>query len=536
MSAQVNSAAGKDGALSDQIRELFRQNPIVWGMYYFPHYFKKESPGFHLRVLQYARNYFDVAVQAPRGSAKSVLLTFLDTAHDIAHKASEFTILIQNTFSKAAGSLENIKMEFRTNERLKRDYGVMMRRDAEGDAIFRLPDGWECRVLCKGSDQLGSIRGERYGAYRPRRIKIDDIEDDELVKNPERRQDLESEFNEVIKYAGEAGETKIIVMGTILHDDSLMAKLVAKDNYKHFKKLFYKARYELDGEIRSLWPEKWTVEDLNEMEKQDPVGFAKEMQGDPSSGSLETIRRADFRYWRIEGTDAVLLDEEGGVRGRWALRDCKAAIGCDLAWEEDQASDFSAIVPGFVTPANDLLVEEFIAKKGLRPDELEEILFSMTARLEMITGKRVCIGFEKAKLEKVMKWFLGEAQRRRNKWLWLKDISWGTKDKVERVLTRLANRYSQHAVYHKRGMGDLENQLIRLRSVAHDDIADALSMLPEMLAFAPSGPQVSKKVDNFDWWAKQSSAYRNSSQGRQKYIFGQKQKASAIRTVMAPPV
>ena len=509
----------------------FSENELVFGMYFYPHYFRSESPVFHLRICREANSNLYLAVQAPRGSSKSTLMGFLKPSHKICFKKSRFRIIVQNTYAKAASSLENIKKEFKDNEKLKRSFGIVLRKDAEGDTIFRHLDGFETRVLCKGADQLGSIRGERFGAYRPDAIDVDDLEDDEMVKNPERRMELEKQFNEVLKYAGEHKVTKIHVIGTILHDDSLLAKLLSKDNYKHFKKLFYKARNEKGEEKVSLWPQKWSLADLEEMEKDDPSGFAKEMQGDPSSGSLETIRRQDFRYWKIENNCAVLFNQDFSVKARWDLKDCKAAIACDLAWEEGQANDFSAIVPGFCTPDNDILVDDYIARRGMRPDELENIIFDLSDKYARLTGKRVPVGFEKAKLEKVMKWFLKEAQKRRNQWLWLKDISWGTKDKIERILARLGNRYAQHSVYHKKGMGDLENQMIRLRSVKNDDIADATGMLPEMLSFAPSKKKEVKSEESFNWWRKQTPIYREKQ--KKNYLFGQKIKASCIKTIKA---
>lgn len=512
--------------MSSTVDQLYANNKLLWGKFYFPHYFRKDSPPFHIQIIKVCGENHYVAIHAPRGSAKSTAETFLDSVHGITMKKERFIVIVQNTYAKAAGTLNNIKFEFKYNERLIADYKIDMElKDAEGDTIFRHPDGFMVRVLCKGADQLGSIRGERFGAYRPTLILVDDLEDDEMVRNSERREELEKQFNEVLNYAGEAGETRIIVIGTVLHDDSLLAKMLSKDKYGRFKKLFYKAR----NADSSLWPEKWSVEDLNQMEKDDPVGFAKEMQGDPSSGSLETIRRADFRYWRVEEQQAVLYGGDGEVVSRWRLSDCKAAIGIDLAWESKQASDFSAIVPGLLTPANDLLVDDYVCKKGMRPDEFETLIFNMNDRYEKITGKRVQFGFEKAKLEKVMKWFLQESMKRRNKWLWFKDINWGTQDKVSRIMFRLANRYSQHSVYHKKGMGDLENQLIRLRSAAHDDICDALGMLPEMLAYAPSKEKLKVPEDRFMELRKHTSLYRERN--KTKYIFGTGQKPLPFKIV-----
>ena len=511
-------------SMSPQIK-IYTDNKLLFGKFYFPHYFRKASPPFHLQIVKTCSDNLFVAIKAPRGSAKSTVTTFLDTMHGISLKKERFIVIVQNTYAKAAGSLNNIKYEFRYNEKLKQDFNINMEvKDAEGDTVFSHKDGFMCRVLCKGADQLGSIRGERFGAYRPTLIIVDDIEDDEMVKNPERRTELEKQFNEVLNYAGEAGETRIVVDGTILHDDSLLAKMVSADKYKRFKKLKYKAR---DNGV-SLWPEKWSLSDLDEMERDDPVGFAKEMQGDPSSGSLETIRREDFRYWNIVEGFAVLYGQDSTVTAKWRLNECKAGVGIDMAWEDKKASDFTAVVPGLITPGNDLLIDTYVNKKGIRPDLFENIIFDLDERYSAMTGKRVCFGFEKAKLEKVMKWFLQEAMKRRGKYLWFKDIAWGTQDKIERIMFRLANRYAQHAIYHRVGMGDLENQLIRLRSTAHEDLCDAVAMLPEILQFAPLKTSAPVKKDIFNWLQKQTTGYRFRNMRTSQYIFGSQRQESVL--------
>lgn len=520
-----------------ELYERFSKDAFLWGLLYCEKHFTKEPGRFHIQISDAAQAERFLAVQAPRESAKSTILTFLHTFHGICFKKYRFIVIVQNTFSKAAGSLDTIKSEFRENPMVAMDFPVALERDSQGDAIFRHRDGSKTRVLCKGADQIGSLRGEKFGAYRPDLIIIDDLEDDELVKNPERRQALKDDFDQALLPAGQRGVVKIIAIGTILHDDCLMADLaVALNNkYPEFKKLFFRAR-NVDpktNEKYSLWPEQWSVEDLDRLEQEKPAVFAKEYQGDPSSGSLETIQRKDFRLWNIVEGHVLLYDASGSILSQWRLTDCKAAIATDLAWEDKQASDFSAVVPGLVTPGNDILVDSYIAKKGLRPNELENLLFELSAKYEFLTGKRVQIGFEKAKLEKVMKWFLGEAQRRRNKWLWLTDINWGTKDKIERVLARLGNRYAQHSIFHRRGMGELENQLIRLRSVAHDDIADATAMLPEMLAFASTKKAPTAKTDKFEWLRTRTANWKSKEQQKTPYVFGRKERTLPFKTIEA---
>lgn len=515
---------------TDASYTLFEQQPILFGKFYFPHHLRDRSPYFHWIIIteSYANKFF--ACEAPRGSAKSTVLSFLKVLHRVAFKHKRFIVIVQNTYKKAVGTLESIKDEVRWNESFRRDFGIELEKDAEGDTIFRSRDGFRTRILCKGVEQIGSIRGEKFGAYRPDYILGDDMEDDEMVKSAERRQSLKELFDNALIPAGDIKSLDVDIIGTILHDDALMNHLVSLSSYGEYRKLFFKARYEnkVTGQRESLWPERWTVAELNEMERLKPEAFAKEMQGDPSSGSLETISREDFRIWKVSDGVVVLLNEDGGINAQWKWTDCKAAIAVDLAWEDKKVSDYSAIVPGLVTPHNDILIDTYIVRRGMRPDELERIIFEMSARYGKLTGKRVQIGFEKAKLEKVMKWFLQEAMRRRNEWLWMKDINWGTQDKVERILARVGNRYAQHTVYHRPGMGDLENQLIRLRSVAHDDIADCVGMLPEMLAYAPVLGKTKQPEDLFKFLQKQTTGWRGRSRRDSNYIFGQRQTASVV--------
>lgn len=525
---------GKNYMPTEPSYTIIEDFPILFGVKYFPHHFRDRSPYFHWLLIQESYDSKFTAIQAPRGSAKSTLLSFLKLTHRIAFKQKRFIVIVQNTYRKAVGTLENIKDEVRWNESFARDFGITLEKDAEGDTIFRSRDGFRTRVLCKGVEQIGSIRGEKFGAFRPDYILGDDMEDDEMVKSSERRQSLRELFDNALIPAGDIKELDVDIIGTILHDDSLMAALVSRTEYTEYRKLFFKARFvnTVTGLRESLWPERWTVADLDEMEKLKPEAFAKEMQGDPSSGSLETIRREDFRQWRIEEGCAVLYGADGEVVSRWRLNECRAGVGIDLAWEDKKASDFTAVVPGLITPANDLLVDDYICKKGMRPDEFENIIFDLDARYSLLTGKRVCFGFEKAKLEKVMKWFLTEAMKRRAKYLWFRDISWGTQDKVERIMFRVANRYAQHSIYHKKNMGDLENQLIRLRSTAHDDIVDGLGMLPEILAFAPVREKEKPAQDIFRFLQKQTAAYRGRSLRTSQYMFGHKRNESVVDAKM----
>jgi hypothetical protein len=277
---------------------------------------------------------------------------------------------------------------------------------------------------------------------------------------------------------------------------------------------------EVGGKRVSLWDYKWTVDELVSMSKTDPVKFAKEIQNDPSTGLLQDIMREDFRYWYSEEGQFVLLGESGQIISRFDPHTCKAAIACDLAWEEKRESDYTVVMPAFITPQSDILIDTYICEKGIKPDKLEEILFPMEKRLREMTKSPVPIGFEKAKHEKVMKHLLRLAMRTRNQALWFKDLEWD-KDKIQRIITRLQPRYKQHMIFHRKGMGDLESQLVRVRSAAHDDLADAAQGIVQLLEYPKAKVAQVEEDDAFNWWRKKAIQMR-SAPPKKDYVFGNK--------------
>ena len=516
--------------------KIFNENPLLWGLYYFPHHFRSRTPQFHIKILKEVMNNRYFACQCPRESAKSTILAFLYPEHGITFKKFRFIVIVQNTYLKAAQSLETIKSEFRNNRFLKDDFSVTISKDSTGDSVFTHPDGFQTRVLCKGAEQIGSVRGEKFGAYRPDLILIDDLEDDDMVRSVERRRNLEDLYNNALVPAGDAETCQYIAIGTILHDDCLMAKLVSPNFYPEYRKLFYRALYKdrVEGTWRSLWEEKWSVDRLFQMRKEKPDVFAKEYQGNPVSGGMRKFDKDDFRRWYIEDDQYFLLGEENRVTSSGRLADCRAAIGVDLAWEERKEADDTVLMPGFLTPNSELLIDDYFNEKGVRPDQLEELLFQMEMRLKKITGKTVYIGFEKAKLEKVTKWFLKQAMMRRNYWLNLKDVPWVT-DKVSRIVTPLQPRYKLHSIYHKKGMGDLEYQLLRIPSGTHEDLPDAEQILCRLLEYAPSLTKTKEKIEDphFEWLRNQVLEKKQKRVNKTKTPFAFGKNSTKLRELPA---
>ncbi|MBF0252547.1 MAG: hypothetical protein HQL29_01905 [Candidatus Omnitrophica bacterium] len=507
-----------------EILEQLEQSPYVWGRTFCKHHFRSKSPKFHIEILNAVQEERYLAVAAPRESAKSTMLAFLYPLHSICFKKRRFIVIVSNTFKKGAGALETIKKEIRENKRINEDYPIEITKDAEGDSIFRHSDGFEIRVLCKGAEQIGSIRGEKFGAYRPDLILGDDIEDDELVRNPQRRRELEQVINEALIPAGDRKVCKYVIIGTILHDDSFMAKLVSSKHYPDFKKMKYQAL--TDG--KSLWSEKWTVNELLKIQKEKPSVFAKEYQNDPVSGSMAIFKKEDFRYWEQYDNSFNLFDDEGNIVGKGKMNECRAAIACDLAWSDKRTADETVLMPAFLTPDNQVIVGDYINEKGMKPDRFSEHLFLMVEKLEKLTDSTVDVGFEKAMLEKVTNWMLKKEMKDRNKYLFIKELKWD-KDKISRIETTLQARYAQHVLYHKQGMGDLEHQLMRFPSAAHDDLCDALCGVVRLLKTPKNiKANMGQEDDMFDWLRDNAVPNNKKPIAAGNFLFG-KQKHFSIQ-------
>ena len=472
-----------------------------------------------------------LAIGAPRESAKSTIINFDYVAHCIRFKRKRFIVIIANPFKKAATYLDAIKREFSENENLKTKFPeIKIVKDAEGDSIFRHADGFETKVLCKGVEQIGTIRGQKFKYSRPDLIICDDIEDDEMVKNPERRKELQEYYDEAVVPAGEQGKCQYIIIGTILHDDSQLAKMLSKDKYTEFKKMMFQALIDYPKEPKSLWNEKWTVDTLLKMMKEKPSVFAKEYQNDPASGSNVRFEKKDFRYWRNENGRYILFGPENEVLTTGLLSDCKAAIACDLAWKEKRSSgaDSTVILPGYLTPDSNILLEDYVHKTGMRPDEFIEQIFLMVERLEKLTGSSIPVGFEKAMLENVTQWMMQKQMKAMNKFIMTKELVWDA-DKETRIEIRLQPRYSQHSIFHKQGMGDLEQQLVRFPSATHDDIIDAEQGLVQLLKYPKTIKSQTESSSLFDQIRQHAIDSKKATEKKPFHGFGNKTKGAGWR-------
>lgn len=234
------------------------------------------------------------ALAAPREHAKSTAFTHDYVLANVLFRVEEYVILVSSNEEMAIEHLGDIAKELRDNEDLIAEFRIKrFLVDAKTDIIVEMQDGHQFRIIARGSGQ--KMRGRKWRGKRPGLIVCDDLEDDEQVESIDRRIKFRRWFFRALKPALRDGG-RLRVHGTILHEDSLLARLM-KD--RTWATLFYKAHAGFDDFTDILWPEKFPEERLREIrqtfiEQGDSAGYSQEYLNDPFDNSEAYLRRADF--------------------------------------------------------------------------------------------------------------------------------------------------------------------------------------------------------------------------------------------------
>lgn len=231
---------------------------------------------------------------APRGHAKSTALTHVYVLGSVLFKTDDYVIIISNTEELAIEHLGDIARELTENEELIKDFAIKgFVTNSKTEIVVEMVDGHQFRILARGSGQ--KMRGRKWRGKRPSLIVCDDLEDDEQTENKERRDKFRRWFFRAVKPALRRGG-KLRIHGTILHEDSLLARLM-KDPEWHTK--FYRAHTAFDDFTDILWPEQFSEETLRAIrqgfiEQFDSPGYSQEYLNDPFDNTEAYLRKDQF--------------------------------------------------------------------------------------------------------------------------------------------------------------------------------------------------------------------------------------------------
>lgn len=242
---------------------------------YFPHYIRSEHESeMHRYMFQRlpeitfsAKSETD-AVAAPRGEAKSTLVTQMWSLWLIVNGYKHFGVIVMDSIDQAYPMLEAIKAELEFNPRLAMDFPEACGSTRVWQAgTIVTANGVKVQVAGSGK----KLRGLRHGPYRPDFVVLDDIENDEQVRNPDQRDKLEAWMRKTILQLGAAdAKFDVVYIGTILHYDSVLNRVL---NNKLWKTARFKAVIQWPDNM-ALW-DRWEELLLNDGEEVADVFYAK---------------------------------------------------------------------------------------------------------------------------------------------------------------------------------------------------------------------------------------------------------------------
>ena len=255
----------------------------------------RPTPGFHVELWDlYASDAKQIAAAAPRNHAKSTSLTHDFVLANMLFRVENYAIVLGSSEEMASGHLQEIAAALHTNEELISIFQISkFIVDSKTDIIVQFKDGTLFRILARGAEQ--KLRGLIWNGTRPGLIVADDLEDDEQVESKERREKFRRWFFRAAKQALRDGG-RIRVHGTILHEDSLLARLMKNKTWEH---RLYKAHAAFDDFTNILWPEKFPPDRLRAIrqefiEEGDAPGYSQEYLNDPFDNSENYFRKQDF--------------------------------------------------------------------------------------------------------------------------------------------------------------------------------------------------------------------------------------------------
>jgi predicted phage terminase large subunit-like protein len=503
-------------------KELGQKSLMAFAKTYFGHYCKLDFAPFQVELLAYLQGATlhrgrQLAVAAPRGNAKSSLVSLIYILWSICYKKEPCILIISNTKSQSKTLLSHIRDELGKNTELQRDFpeacGFPKRKWTSNEIITRND------VNVRISSATHGIRGIRHKEERPTLVILDDVESTESVRSQEAREKLHDWFSKDILNIG-SEKTNYMVIGTILHFDSLLATLTSKDKEKFpgFERRVYKSVISWAAN-QTLW-DKWTL-----------IYYGKEFIDDKTGSDVALKFFEANEIAMLEGTKVLWPEKESyyglmvirAEKGNFSFASEKQNEPKDLSnlsldmnqvdWWDENSQTKEDLMEQF---ANSLIVLGAVDPAISRSNRSDSTAI-ITAFVDSSENQIYVVGAD------IGKWDLGNIVKRvcmhhniynysgfiyesnaAQKWLGdalidepncppLESVN-NTQNKEARI-SKLILFIQQGKVKLSKRLTELNRQISNFPSGDHDDGIDALAMLVDMADdFSQAGPEVMEKV------------------------------------------
>lgn len=450
--------------------------------------------------------YKRVSIAAPRGHAKSTAITKCYTLAAVLFRAADYVLIVSDTYNQACLFLGEIKRELIQNQDLVELFGLkkdtdgnpIIDMDRENDIIVTLADGHSFRITALGSEQ--KVRGLLWNGRRPNLIVGDDLENDEIVMNPERRDKFKQWVqNALLPCLSERG--KIRIVGTILHMGSFLESTMprdASDNSAHsdlsvkMKRPmdgWFSARYAAhgpDGKFEKILWDRVYPSGMRQEQRLREIQDFYARQGNPEGYYQEYLNRP------IDPKHSLFKEEDMGEMTEkdfelpFAHYPCYLSV--DLALSTKEKRDWSVFGVGSVDETGMLYIRNIIRER-MDPKEIVDTI----VRLKAIYKFNVML-IGKGALEKAIGPYLLDELLKRQQFLHIEKIP-EVVDKRSRAQSIRARMRAGGVKFDKRKawFPEFKQEMLQFDRGQHDDQVDMMSlfgMYLDQIQLAPTAKEI----------------------------------------------
>lgn len=261
--------------------------------HYFPHLAKKPCAKFQVDAANYllktkqTRALFEWA----RGHAKSSHLSLMIPLWLKIQEPKELNVMVLVSKSQDAAIrlLSDLQAELQYNEAFTRDFGKQVMDGSWESGEFRTTDG--CLFVALGRGQ--SPRGLKDRGKRPDYIVIDDLDDDEMVRNPSRVGNILEWCLTALFGTMEGGRGRFVMVGNRIGKDSVLSRYATRPGIYHTQVNM------LTKKGLPAWPENYTLKEVKDIihfvgERR----FQKEYMNNPINEGTVFLQR-QMRYGKM---------------------------------------------------------------------------------------------------------------------------------------------------------------------------------------------------------------------------------------------
>ena len=447
-------------------RAVTRQSFWHFFHLYFDHYVQYQTARFQLDIMQeIERSAIDnLCIVAFRNSGKS---TIVATAYPLwailGEQQKKFVLIFSKTQGQAKQILKNIREEAESNNLLKQDLGPFQEESEYGlhgewsatTLVFR---NTGARIKIASVDE--SIRGHRHKQYRPDLIICDDVEDINSTKTRESRDKTYRWLHGDVIPAGDK-DTRVIVIGNLLHEDSLLMRLKENIENGSFQGTFMQFPL-IDDDGVCLWSAKY-----------------------PDQASLNAQEQAVGSWidWRREFLLDIVPDTDQVIHKNWIMyydqlpergrTFAGVRVGIDLALSTRDGADKTAMVSAichyFERELYFYILPNPVNEHLTSPDTIAKckLLYEHYKNDDMYPKLIIeDVGYQKSVI-----------QHLKEGGIIAQSFKPGRSDKRERLALTAPKIKSGHVLFPTEGCEELIQQLTHFGVEKHDDLADAFSTL-----------------------------------------------------------